>query len=386
MSKAATIEVSSSLLRWARESAGLSIDKAAKRTGIKPDRLAAWETRNARPTPRQIERLAEAYKRPVAVFFLPQPPTEAPLPLDFRVLPSGRRSTLSEATLLALRRARRLKQVYAELKHHLGERAVPALAHVRLSHHPEQASRAVREMLAVSMEVLAGRTPHEVLNVWRGAVERLDVLVFQFGMPLAEIRGFSLAEGVPAIVLNTKDSPHARIFTVVHELAHLLLRRPGLCNPDETVEPRADGDVEAFCNAVAGACLVPLDALLARGPVAALRRGRARLDDALADGVAAFGVSRRVILRRLLKARVVSEREYRRITRGWDEDARARPKKRSTGGPAPALRTVSELGRPFVSQVLHARERHEITDADVADYLSIRLKHLPRVQALVTSE
>ena len=397
MPSRATIAVAPTLVKWARVSAGLTVQKAARRAGIKAARLTEWEeTAEARTTPRQLERLADACKRPVAAFFLPAPPTEPPPPLDFRIRPTADRPALSSTTLIAIRRTRRLQRLYADLD---GDtRAAKTLPRLRLTDDPERAGGVMRAMLRVPPEASAGREPHEVLNLWRAAVEQRGVLVFQFGMPIREVRGFSLTDGVPAIVLNTKDHPHPRVFTLVHELTHLLVRQPGLCNPDEAIDVRQairtlGGEtgrpfdaVEVFCNAVAGACLVPLDALLARPLVQAFQRERARLEDVVRDGVATFGVSRYVILRRLHTARALSQARYDQTVEVWRAEAGRAVPRRKRGGPAPAQRVVSELGRSFVSRVLRAHERQEITGADVADYLSIRLKHLPRVQALVATD
>ena len=61
------------------------------------------------------------------------------------------------------------------------------------------------------------------------------------------MRGFSIAARLlPAIVLNIKDSPYARVFTLIHELAHVILQEEGVCELYEDL-----GCVEVFCNAVA---------------------------------------------------------------------------------------------------------------------------------------
>ncbi|HEX9606675.1 MAG TPA: helix-turn-helix transcriptional regulator, partial [Gemmatimonadaceae bacterium] len=44
------------LLVWARETAGLSPDDAAKKIGVKPARLAEWEEGRLRPTVTQLRK------------------------------------------------------------------------------------------------------------------------------------------------------------------------------------------------------------------------------------------------------------------------------------------------------------------------------------------
>jgi transcriptional regulator with XRE-family HTH domain len=81
--------VKPALLRWARETSGLTTEETAKKIGVKPERLAEWEEGTLRPTVAQLRKAADVYKRPFAVFFLCDPPAQ-PVPLhDFRRLPAG---------------------------------------------------------------------------------------------------------------------------------------------------------------------------------------------------------------------------------------------------------------------------------------------------------
>jgi transcriptional regulator with XRE-family HTH domain len=61
------------LLTWARRNVALSLEEAAKKVRVRPERLSSWENGQARPTINQLRNLANAYKRPVAVFYLPAP-------------------------------------------------------------------------------------------------------------------------------------------------------------------------------------------------------------------------------------------------------------------------------------------------------------------------
>lgn len=66
--------VESSVLRWARESCGLTEVAAARKLGLPDDRVAAWEVGEVVPTIAQLRKAAEVYKRSLAVFFLSEPP------------------------------------------------------------------------------------------------------------------------------------------------------------------------------------------------------------------------------------------------------------------------------------------------------------------------
>ena len=62
------------MLVWARESAGLPPQVAAKKIGIKSEKLEMWEKGEIRPTVAQLRKAASVYKRPTAAFYLPRPP------------------------------------------------------------------------------------------------------------------------------------------------------------------------------------------------------------------------------------------------------------------------------------------------------------------------
>ena len=375
-----TVELKPDLVRWARESAGLPLEVVAKRANIKPDVLELWEHQIARPTARQLERLADAVKRPVATFFLPTPPAEPPAPADFRTLPDKLKAELSPKVRLAARRARRLQQIAAELLATNPEH--PAmLPQARLSQDAEGLAERVRALLDVPVQEQFDWPAYSLaLRLWRQAIEKQGVFVFQFSMPLEEVRGFSLADGpVPVIVLNSKDALTARMFTLFHEFAHVLLREPALCNPDERHADKATAEVERFCNGVAGAVLVPQDAL----------RANAHLDNLGMDELNRLGrlfyVSPYVIARRLLSCQAITNARHSRLVKELDEESERRGPTKGGGRSLPHEKTVAQLGRTFVSLVLDARERGAITESDACGYLSVRMKYLDQLHPLLAA-
>src|SRR6266478_1899293 len=142
---------------------------------------------------------------------------------------------------------------------------------------PEEAAARGRAVIGVSVDdQTRWKDPRTALKVWRSRLEGLGVLVFQFAMPPDEISGFSLPNGVPAIVLNRKDGEPRRAFTVFHEWAHILVGEAGICR---VVEGYAkENDPEVFCNAFAAAFLVPMVAFRGSSPFTAFRQRRATLE------------------------------------------------------------------------------------------------------------
>ncbi len=79
------------------------------------------------------------------------------------------------------------------------------------------------------------------------------------------MRAFSLYFDVlPVIVVNGADWARGRLFSLLHEYAHLLLHSEGLCDMvTDTKATTPDAQLEARCNAIAASILMPRDLVLA---------------------------------------------------------------------------------------------------------------------------
>jgi len=77
------------LLVWARESMGLDHENVASRLKIQSATVQSWELGSKKPSLTQLRRLADIYKRPLAVFYLPERPRDFQPLKDFRRGASG---------------------------------------------------------------------------------------------------------------------------------------------------------------------------------------------------------------------------------------------------------------------------------------------------------
>jgi Zn-dependent peptidase ImmA (M78 family)/DNA-binding XRE family transcriptional regulator len=374
------------LLVWARTTAGYSIEEAAKRAQINSARLSAWEAGSARPTIVQLRRLAEIYKRPFAVFYLPEPPHEKPPLHDFRRIDPATVTGASPELLFEVRRARFRRAVALDLFRDL-ELDVPRLTiRARSTDDPEHLAGRLRDVIGVSLETqFSWKNISDAFRGWRTALEDLGVLVFQAGgIELEEMRGLSIGEHpLPVIVVNSKDALAGRIFTMLHEMVHLTLRHDGLCDLMEvaTHEKSADRKIEAFCNRVAGAMLVP-EASLRNEPLVVQHRGNFDWgDEELGFLSRRYRVSRETALRRLVILGKASEAFYQRKREQYQiEYDLAEP---SSGFASPDTLAVSRAGNLFVRLVLDGYRNEVITSNDAAEYLGVQVKHFPKIEEAV---
>ena len=261
MKKSIKIKITPSVLKWARESVGLSIEEFAKKIQVDPQKISYLEEGKTYPTLTQLRKISNCVKRNLAVFFLPLPPKEPSLPNDFRALPEAEKG-LSRDTLLAIRKARRLQRVTRELIQYLGKNVETKIEKVSLKDDPKEVARKHREKLGIDIETqLKWKNHHEAFKEWRSSLESLNILTFQFKIPVEEVRGISLADEIPtSIVISSLDIVTARIFTLFHEYAHILLAESGICNPFVEFSSHSNY-IENWANAFAGELLLPQEVI-----------------------------------------------------------------------------------------------------------------------------
>ena len=377
-SKSFTVSVEPTVLIWARESIGMAIDEVAKKTrGITADIIREWEKKDGtlKPTFAQVERLSMIYKRPLSAFLLPAPPKETPFPTDFRTLPSKEKQPLKPKTYLAIRKARRFQYFAIELIKELGEESKKLFIKANLSDDPEVLAEKTRGQLGVKGFFRSATfTKEDALNEWIKILENNGILVFQISITMnKKIRGFSLIdEDVPVVVLRRSDETSAKIFTLFHELAHLLLQECGICDWEES-----DISHEKFCNHFAGAFLVPKDKLFNHPVVKANEKIREWSENFLKDIAWDFKVSKEVILRRLWILDLTSKEYYDKKHKEWE----SKYKEPFGKGKRDEIKIcLQERGKKYISMAFDAYERKKIDMVGLADSLGVTSDKISKVK------
>jgi Zn-dependent peptidase ImmA (M78 family)/transcriptional regulator with XRE-family HTH domain len=386
MAKQIKALVKPSVLKWARESLNLPLADAARKIGVKESKLSEWESESgiSSPTIGQLRKAANVYKRPLAVFFLSEAPRDFDALKDFRRLPDLTQAPASPKLSLEIRRAQMRREMALELAASIG--VDPPRTHIVRSNlrDADHVAAEARQLLGVTLEEQYDwRGRYEALHGWISALERVGVLVFQTGaVTLDEVRGFSISAAMyPVIVVNAKDSPRGRVFTLIHEFAHVLLNRGGLCDLHTTTRGGSQEEMtEIFCNQVAGVFLLPSREFLSE-PIVTGKASRATWAEAEIRQLAEkYSVSQEVVLRRLLTLGRISQSFYQQ-RRQEIVDAYRRDAERTQGGFVPhhVLKT-RDLGRAFIRLVLEAYHTEAINSSDVAEMLGVKLKHLSTIE------
>jgi len=372
------------ILTWARVRAGLDVTQVASMLDRDQGEIEAWESGAATPTYVQLEKLAyKIYKRPVALFFFPEPPDEPDPEHSFRTLPDFELSALDTDTRFKIRDALAKREALYELTGGVNPVSNPIFREIRLQPASDPAASAarVRRSLGITLtEQRKFRRAEDALKAWRDSVESRGIFVFKESFENDAVSGFCLYDpDFPIIYINNSTAKTRQIFTLFHELAHILLQTNGVTKLDDSYIRALRGEsrtIEIFCNRFAGELLVPaatLRPLLEKGPLEDSTWGE------LAD---MFTVSREVILRRALDFGLVSQAFYESKAAQWLDEYRSRQK--GPGGNYYATQ-ATYLGPSFLRIAFKRYYEGAINRTQLADFLNVRLSSLPGLESFLLS-
>lgn len=368
-----------SVLRWARERRGFTIDDVAEKLNQKPERIATWETGVDSPTVIQARKLADIYERSFLEFFLHEPPQlkERHLVPDFRAH-RGIDIDADDRGLIDLQEwAEAQRENAIDLFQEVGEPIpqFPSDLCFATSDNEEIASEQAREAMAFSITDQLSMKPAErdqLPSIIRAKIENLGILTLK----ASELRGFG-ARGLcfvefplPVIVFGN-EAPGAQAFTLVHELAHVMLGASGIISPLST-----KSGIEAWCDRFSAAFLMPkaaISQLIGQPPLVP----PPFIADSIVEACSsALKVSQHAMLVRLVHLGYVHEVFYWAVKKPLF-DALERSFK-SFGRPKYyGSRYKNSLGDLYTGLVIEAWGSGRITNHNAAEYMGIKnLQHL----------
>ncbi len=363
--KRIVVDITPSVLQWAREEAGYNTAEIASKVKIDSTLYEMWE-RNGENIPLgKLKHIANHYKRQLAVFFLPEAPHKIVKPKDFRNV-NLTKNRLSKEVLSVMRDISLFRQTALDIKGETYWRDrsswLEELTASKIK--PHQTASWLREKLHISIEEQQRwKTSGEAYHTWRRAVEnQLGVLIFQFPMPLNEVHGFCLTDDYPhALIVNSNHSYTSRIFTVFHELAHIMKRTSGICLWGDVSEKQY---VEIGCNSFAGEFLIPKTNL--------------HITDKLEDihiYANRFKISPEVYLRRLKEEKEISLKSFFLLLEQMKAAYVNQPKKKNIII-RPEVKSRASRGDTFYTLVLDALNQNRLSYTQASGILDLNLSRV----------
>ena len=303
--------VNPSLMSWSRGRAGLTEADVAQNLPVKEEKVLSWEAGESSPTFRQAQQWASLAHIPFGYLFLREPPKdELPLP-DLRTLRGAPPAKPSVDLLDTVRDVLRKQEWYLEYLKGQDASPLPFVGRFSTASNIAEVVADIRSVIRYPANTARVPTDEYLRRLIAGA-DAAGVMVMRSGtvagnthrkLDVGEFRGFAIADAfAPVAFINLADAPAARLFTLLHELAHIWIGSSGISSG----APANNRNEEIFCNAVAGEFLVP------QARMAQLWRKTADWRDVLPELSSFFNVSKLVIARRACDLGFISRDEYSR--------------------------------------------------------------------------
>lgn len=378
----AVAKINKDMMYWARKYAGYINGYENELPKDIKEKYESWESGEKFPTWVQLRKVSKKYKVPTAFFFMKTPPEYNLIPtlINYRKLDVNSIYENNSPYLIDnIHTSENRREIYIELSEDLDETILP-FEKFEGEINKYNLSSFIREKLDVSLDTQKtwlkkdnrkDKNHYNFLNNWKEVItEKMGVLIFEtYDVDINEMRGLCIYHDIlPIILLNGKDSVNGRIFSLFHELTHLLLGESAICGDD------LERDIEVFCNAVSGEFLVPekdLSKNLHNMP----------FDELLKDLSNLYGVSEHVILRRLLDSNKITKEDYSLKT---DYNDFIPSSNKSKGNSGNYYRNMIKYnGRAFYSLVLSAYELGIINGSDFSKFTGLKVNQAPIIEEMI---
>ena len=375
------------ILRWARERSGFSAEAAAKSLGKTETFIHECESGDRALTYVQLETLADRYKRPVAMFFLAQIPDE-PTFEENVALRSTDVKKLKPRTLLLLRQAysRQISLMELNSEKNPSENLIfrdllSSRSDIVLNEHSAvELAEKCRAYLNISIKMQSDWESERIaLENWRYQIQEKGVYVFKDAFKDDSVDGFCLMhEEFPVIYLNNSRPSVRQIFTLFHELGHILLGKNGI-TPDILGSIKIESEyLESFCNVFAEEFLVPTEDFIKR------QNYSEYTDRVIQDLAVFYNVSRPVILLKLIKIGRLPEKTYYKQSKKWADQYIHQKRKKSSsiqsGGGDYYNTQLTYLGVKYANLAFEKFHQESIDIEKLSDHLNVKVKQIPQFE------
>jgi Zn-dependent peptidase ImmA (M78 family) len=379
------------ILRWARTTAGLSLEEAARAIDLKeshgasgPERLAALEAGKEEPSRPLLVRMAKTYRRSLLVFYLEQPPKTGDRGKDFRTLPGGTEPLYNPVLDTLIRDIRGRQSIIKALLQDSEAEKLRFIGSATLDTPVSTLTERITKQLKFDLNVFREQTTIEDAFAYlRSQTESSRIFVLLLGnlgsyhtnIPVDTFRGFALADELaPLAVINDNDAVSAWSFTTLHEVAHLWLGATGLSGWP------AGLTIEQYCSDVAAEILLPPKELEEFA-----RIGKQTFDQ-LAERVSRFAdkrnISRAMVAYRVFRSGSISEKTWNdlrdKFYKDWvaHKEREALKQKTREGGPSYYVVKRHRIGKALLGLANRSIGEGLLTYTKAARLLGVKARNV----------
>lgn len=364
------------IIKWARESMNITLSEASSKLNIDANKLKNIEDGVEPASYSMLENMARVYGRPVVLFFFSRIPEEPTPAKQFRTLPDVAFYEFDPNMYKLFRKALIMQLNVKELKDNI---SIFENIQIELKEKDIKYScTKVRELLGIDMlQQKKKNNISESFEMWRDAFEKIGISVFKDSFQNNAYSGFCIYDKFfPVILINNNLSKSRQLFTLFHELCHLLFKTSGIdIENDEiinsNINSRVDKNIEQFCNKFAGEFLVPTEDFL--NEYYFIKNINFDIDEICKRLSKLYTVSKEVILRKMVDNNLVSSDYYSLLVNKWEEELMNMPKRKKQGNYY--YNKFAYLGKNYVSTVLKNYFNNSISSIQASNYLMLKPKN-----------
>lgn len=372
--------VNGDIIRWAREYYNMKPEEAATAIGVDLQRYSNWESGQEFPTYAKLKKISEVFRKPSAIFFLPEPPEIPPIKGDLRTLPNDVISRFSKNIIVQFEQAK----VYQMSVKELYPRKDCVLSH--RSDFPTDMTELCnffRRLLSFPLSAQKARKSTKIVfEIYRERFYDLGIYVFKESFKDNSVSGLCINDAThPVIMVNNSMSFARQIFTLFHELYHLISDTSGaeIIRDDFYVALNSSQQQsERSCDVFANAFLIPQDDFILE------LKKRPLSEEFIEDLAKLYSVSREAIMYTLLKMGKITPADYDALREIFYGEAIRNQKqadgKNKSGGNYYSTK-LSYLGQRYTGDVFKQYFSGRIDSVRASEMLHSKVDHLPRLEA-----
>lgn len=229
--------------------------------------LNKWKSGEKVPTFNQIEDVSKKTNIPFGYFFLEKPPVEECKIVEYRTLDSIAVQNPSRNLIDTVDMMSNVQEWMIDYVKENGQEPLSFVGTDQKEKGAMKIAAHIRSELHLSLDWFSGsKSASDSFRTLRQRLEDAEIMVMMNGivgtnthrkLSLDEFRAFTLVDPyVPLIFINSCDTDNGKLFSLVHETAHIWIGTNSFYNTPYA-DSRSTNALEVLCNAVAGELLVP---------------------------------------------------------------------------------------------------------------------------------
>lgn len=371
--------INGEIIRWARKNYNMSPDEAAQAIGVDVSRYTNWENGTEFPTYAKLKKISNVFRKPSAIFFFPEPPKIPEIKGDLRTLPDEIVSAFSKNIIIQFEKAK----VYQLSLQELYDDKFCVLS--QKSNFPkdiDQLCDFFRTQLAFPITSQKARKSTKVVfEIFREKFYDLGIYVFKDAFKDNRVSGICLNDDMfPVIVINNSMSFARQIFTLFHELYHLISNTSGaeIIRDDYYAElNNQQTEIERACDTFANAFLVPVEDFNKELKKKVLN------EDRIDELATLYSVSKEAIMYKLYKMGKITSNDYNEMKEFFYGDAlRNNQKQQKSKGGNPYNTKMSYLGGRYAGDVFNHYFSGKIDGIRASEMLQTKVDYLPKLETV----